>query len=403
MKEYKDIKDFFNPKSIAIIGASKNPMKIGNILIRKLESFKGKIILINPNYKRIGKRQTFKTILEYPEKIDLALIAIPAKFIPSTLKQCGKKEIKNIIIISAGFSEKKKYKLQKKVIRLKEKYNLNILGPNCFGMFNPKLNLDTTFSNKTPKKGSIAFISQSGALWSYLSDTDIGFSGYVSLGNMIDLDFSDFIGYFNKDKSTKKIICYIEKLKEGKRFIEACKKSKKKIVVIKTGRTERGKKAAISHTGSLATDFEIYKGAFNQAGVKLEKSLSSAIGIKKQNIIKSLNKKNVIIITNAGGAAALLTDELTEKKIKVDKIIDILGTANPTDYRKVLNRFINYPGEIITILTPQKMSHPEETAYLISTHPVKEKIKAVFLGDKSVKKAIQILKKNKIPTFSRVV
>jgi acetate---CoA ligase (ADP-forming) subunit alpha len=403
MKKYDIIKNFFNPKSIAVIGASKNPLKIGNILMRKLDEFEGNIIPINPEYEKIGKRKVYKKIEEYKENIDLAIIAIPAKFVPRILKGCGKKGIKNIIIISAGFSEKRKYKLNRKLLKIKQKYNLNILGPNCFGIFNPKSNLDSTFANTTPKKGGTAFISQSGALWSYISDLDIGFSGYVSLGNMLDLDFADFIEYFNKDKKTKKIICYIEKLKEGKRFIEACKNSNKKIIVIKTGRTEKGQKAAISHTGSLATDYEIYKGAFNQARVKQEKFLSSAIGLKTQSIIKSLSKKNVIIITNAGGASALLTDELTDKKIKVDKVIDILGTANPIDYRKALNKFINYNGEIITIMTPQSMSHPNEVAYLLSTHPAKDKIKAIFLGQKSIEEAIKIMKRNKMKVFTRVI
>ena len=281
MKEQDKIKQFFNPKTIALIGASENPNKVGNILINKLQNFKGEIISINNKSQIINKKIAYKTVLLYPKKIDLAIIAIPAKFVIKALKQCAKKQIKNIIIISAGFAEQKNYKLENKLIKIKNKYKLNILGPNCFGIFNPHLNLDSTFSNTTPKKGDISFISQSGALWSYASDLNIGFSGFVSIGNMCDLDFSDFIEYFNKDKSTKKIILYIEKLKQGKRFIEACKNSKKEIIVIKAGKTEQGLKAAISHTASLATDFEVYKGAFTQANVKLKESLAQALSIKK--------------------------------------------------------------------------------------------------------------------------
>ena len=400
MKEQDKIKQFFNPKTIALIGASENPNKVGNILINKLQNFKGEIISINNKSQIINKKIAYKTVLLYPKKIDLAIIAIPAKFVIKALKQCAKKQIKNIIIISAGFAEQKNYKLENKLIKIKNKYKLNILGPNCFGIFNPHLNLDSTFSNTTPKKGDISFISQSGALWSYASDLNIGFSGFVSIGNMCDLDFSDFIEYFNKDKSTKKIILYIEKLKQGKRFIEACKNSKKEIIVIKAGKTEQGLKAAISHTASLATDFEVYKGAFTQANVKLKESLAQALSIKKQNILTKLKGKKTLIITNAGGAGALIIDKLSQKNFEPNKLVDILGTAKANDYRRALERIKDDYKNIIVILTPQKMSQPEETAHILSNSIHKNKIIALFLGDKSIKSAVDILKKNKIPVFT---
>ncbi|MFA5953130.1 MAG: CoA-binding protein [Candidatus Pacearchaeota archaeon] len=402
MTNLKDVNDFLNPKTIALIGASNNPEKIGNILMKKLNLFNGKLIPINPNSELIENKKAYKTILDYHKKIDLVIIAIPAKFVPKVLKQCCKKNIKDVIIISAGFSEKKKYTLNNKLLKLEKKYKLNILGPNCFGIFNPHLNLDSTFSRLTPKKGNIAFLSQSGALWSYLADLDLGFSGYVSLGNMIDLDFADFAEYYNKDKNTKKIICYIERLKDGKKFIDVCKNSKKQIIVIKAGKTNSGKKAAISHTGSIATDYEIYKSAFKQAKVKLVNSLSEALNLKKIDISKKLTFKNGIILTNAGGAAALLTDELSEKGFKIDKIIDVLGTATTTDYSKVLEKLKehNYSGQIIIVLTPQTMSEPEKTAEMISNSELKNQIIAIFLGEKSITSAVEILKKNSIHVFT---
>ena len=400
MKEHNKIKQFLNPKSIAVIGASKEEFKVGGILIKKLKNFKGKVIPINIKASLKGEKRAYKTVLHYPKEIDLAIIAIPARFVPKTLKQCAKKQIKNIIIISAGFSEVKNFNLEKKISKLKDKYKLNVLGPNCFGIFNPKLNLDTTFSNTTPKKGNVAFISQSGALWSYISDLDVGFSGFVSLGNMIDLDFSDFIEYFNKDKSTTKIILYIEKIKHGKKFIEACKNSKKEIIAIKAGKTEQGIKATISHTASLATDFKIYKGAFAQSNVKIKESIAQALTIKKQNILTKLKGKKTLIITNAGGAGALLVDKLSQRKFEPNKLIDILGTAKANDYRRALERIRDDYKNIIVILTPQTMSQPEETAHILSNSVHKDKIIALFLGDKSVEKAVEILKQNKIPVFT---
>ena len=400
MKKEDKIKQFLNPKTIAIIGASDNPGKVGNILMKKLEKFKGKVIPINNKFSIINRRKSYKTVLQYPKEIDLAIIAIPAKFVLKTLKQCAKKQIKNIIIISAGFSEKGNYVLKNKILKVEKKYKLNILGPNCFGIFNPKLNLDATFANLTPKKGNIAFISQSGALWSYLSDLNIGFSGFVSLGNMSDLCFADFIEYFNKDRATKKIILYIEKLKQGRKFIQVCKNSKKEIIVVKAGKTEQGIKATISHTASLATDFEVYKGIFKQSRVTIKDSLAQALKLKKQNMLSKLKGKETLIITNAGGAGALLTDFLTKKNYNIKKLIDILGTAKANDYRRALEKIRNDYKQIITILTPQTMSEPEKTAQILASSIHKDKIIALFLGDKSIEKAVEILKENKILTFT---
>ena len=220
---------------------------------------------------------------------------------------------------------------------------------------------------------------------------------------MIDLDFSDFIEYFNKDKSTKKIILYIEKIKQGKRFIETCKNSKKEIIVIKAGKTKQGIQATISHTASLATDFEIYKGAFSQSNVKVKEFLAQALTIPKQNILPKLKGKKTLIITNAGGAGALLVDKLSQKNFEPNKIVDLLGTATANDYRRSLERIKDDYKNIIIILTPQTMSQPEETAHILSNSIHKDKIIALFLGDKSIKSAVEILKQNKIPVFTRGV
>ncbi len=405
MKKEGSLKNFFNPKTIAVVGASNNSKKVGNVLMKKLSNFKGKIIPINIKHKKILGKETYPSVTKYPEKIDLAVIAIPAKIVKKILKDCGNKQIKNVIVISAGFSEKGNKKLEQEIIKLAKKYKINLLGPNCFGIANPYLNLDTTFAKSHVKKGDIAFISQSGALWSYIADFSKGISGFVSLGNMADLSFTDFINHFNKDKKTKKIILYIEKLKYGKEFIKACKNSKKEIIAIKAGKTEKGSKATISHTGSLATDFEIYKGAFKQAHVKLVNSLSEAFNIKKEKIKIKEKKKKIIIITNAGGAGALMTDLLIEQGYIVDKPIDLIGTASAEDYKDALNNSkIKKDNSIIVILTPQTMSEPEKTARVIVDFKKQNKkyITAFFLGEKSIKKAKQILEKNNIPCFTRI-
>jgi acyl-CoA synthetase (NDP forming) len=397
------LKSFFNPKTIAVIGASKHLGKVGYVLMEKLSKFHGAVIPINIKHKEIFGKKTYDSILRYSKKIDLVIIAIPANGVRKVLEDCGKKKIKNVIIISAGFSEVGNKELEQEIIKVAEEYKINLLGPNCFGIVNPYLNLDTTFANTSPKKGNVAFISQSGALWSYLSDLsaskkNFGFSGFVSLGNMADLDFSDFIEYFDKDKKTKKIILYIEKLKNGKRFIKICKKSKKEIIVIKAGKTKTGSEATISHTGSLATDFEIYKGAFKQAKVKLVDSLSFAFGLKINIDFSIDKKKKVIIITNAGGAGALITDYLVKKGFDVKPPIDLIGTASAKDYRLSLDKFKKSNYNFIVIFTPQKMSEPEETAKAIVNFKkqTNKNVTAIFLGADSIKRAKTILNKNKI-------
>lgn len=398
----RKVKKFLNPKSIAVIGASDHQGKVGGILMSKLTKFSGEVIPINPEHTELFGRKVYSSVLQYPKKIDLAVIAIPAQLVKNVLEECGKKKIKNIIIISAGFSETGEKDLENELMTIRKKYRMNVLGPNCFGIANPSLNLDLTFSNLSAKEGDIAFISQSGALWSYIADVsasenDPEFSGYVSLGNMADLEFADFIEYFNKDEKTKKIVLYIEKLKDGKKFINACKKSKKEIIAVKAGRTETGSQATVSHTGSLATDFEIYRGIFKQAGVKLEESFSAAFGIEKEEI-KPQNKK-ISIVTNAGGAGALLTDYLVERGYKVEPPIDVLGTAKAEDYKKAFQKIKKLPTEVAVILTPQSMSEPKETASAIAELAKDKKVIAIFLGRNSVENAIDVLEENKIPFF----
>lgn len=398
----RELQKFFNPKSIAIIGASTDVKKVGGILLEKNKNSKAKIIPINPKYSEINKLKCYPSVDKVPSEIDLAIIATPIESIINILNSCIKKKIKNIIIITAGFAEINNNLLQNKITLLAKKNKINLLGPNCFGIFNPNLNLDLTFSNTTPKKGNIAFISQSGALWSYVSDLNLKFSGFVSLGNMADLNFNDWLEYFIKDKNTKKIILYIEKLTEGRKFIDLCKKTNKEIVAIKAGQTKKGIKATISHTASIATDYRIYKGAFEQAEIKQTESIAIALGLVPNKI--NLIKRDSKIITNAGGAEALLTDTLTKKGFKISQLTDILGTATAENYEKQIKKLEkeNYKGNIVVILTPQRMSEPEKTAKILIESKLKKNIFAFFLGKKSIEKARNLLLKNRISVITKI-
>lgn len=380
------MKSFFNPKTIAVIGASTNPNKVGGILMNKLKSFKGKVIPINPKLE-------YKTVLDYKLHIDLAIIAIPAKLVYKTLTQCGKKKIKNVIIISSGFSEVGNTKGSKQIQSIAKKYKINFLGPNCFGIVDTYNDLDMTFAKETPKKGSISFISQSGALWSYFSDLNIGFSKFISLGNPIGLGFSETLNFLRKDRKTKSIILYIEKISNGKDFIRAAKKCKKPIYAIKTGKSKEGSKAAISHTGSLATDYKIYEGVFKQTNIILCETIKEALKLSNKKI-KIPKYKDITIITNAGGAGALASDYLNEMNIKT-KMIDILGTATSHEYKRELNK--HKKDNLLIIMTPQSMTDINNIAHVIIDYKKKnKKLTVCLLGNKSVKQAIQILRANKI-------
>ena len=404
MLKRNSLKKLFEPKNIAIIGASDNQKKVGGIIFQKILKSDSKPIPVNPTHNYIEGYKCYHSVLEFSKKIDLAIIATPAKFVLNAVEECCRKKIKNLIIISSGFSEIGNKTLEKKILDLTKKEKINLLGPNCFGIVNTKINLDTTFARSSPKRGHTAFVSQSGALWSYIADLEkIGISKFISLGNMAGLTFAETIEYLNKDKDTKKIVLYVESLKKGREFIEACRNSKKEIVVVKSGRTKKGKEATMSHTGSLATNFKIYKSAFKQAKINVAFSLAEAFGLKKEELILD-PKEKYMILTNAGGGGALLSDYLEEKNLQlIQQPIDILGTATAQDYGKYLDKLFDKKNfsTLLIILTPQSMAEPEETAYKIAQFKRYKKVITLFLGDKSVSNAKTILEKYGIPVFTQ--
>jgi len=405
--EKGNLTNFFNPRTIAVIGASDHLEKVGGILMKKALVSKLEVIPVNVSHDTLFGKKCYKSVLDYSGNIDLAVIAIPAKFVAQSLEECGKKNVRNVIIISAGFSEGEED--PEKLIKISKKYDLKFLGSNCFGICNPTRKLDLTFASTMPRNGKIAFISQSGALWSYISDYgDLGFSNFVSLGNMENLDFNDFIKYFSKDKNTSSIVLYVEKFKDGQEFIKVCKKAVKRgkrIYAIKGGSSLIGEKAAVSHTASVASDYAIYQGVFKQAGViqcnsfleMFEKASGKKISLNKYSI--PLGKS--FILTNAGGAGVLLSDYLSRKNIElIEKPMDILGTARSEDYAKAFDEIKKKDFQnLYIIVTPQSMTDSLDIAKKIIEFDVELKIYgktvvAIFLGGKSVVCAKKVLAKD---------
>ncbi|MDD5417858.1 MAG: CoA-binding protein [Candidatus Nanoarchaeia archaeon] len=427
------INSFFSPSSVAVIGASRHPGKVGYEVLRNISNKKIKVYPVNPAAKVIMGEKVYASVLDIKGVVDLAVVCIPAEFVPQVVEECGKKNIKNIIIISAGFSEVGQHgkEMEDKVLKIAKKYKIRIVGPNCLGVIVPKSELNASFFSDIPCVGETAFISQSGALgvaildWSLKSN--FCFSGFVSVGNMADVSFSELIEYFGNDKNTKVIALYIESVKKGKEFMEVCRKvsKKKPIIILKAGETEEGVKAASSHTGALAGNYKVYEAAFKQVGAvqveTLEELFTTAEITTKQGIPKG---KRVCVLTNAGGPGVLCADALAQNKLNIVAIpsdiksklnellpkswsknnpIDVIGDAKADRYKHVLEIFSQNPffDILICILTPQSMTEPEKTAELLVGFNKKTKIPcfASFIGGNKIEKAEKILKENNIPNF----
>lgn len=429
----------FNPKSVAIIGASNEEGTVGYALMKNFteHGFEGKIYPVNIRKTEIHGLKAYQTVEQIPEPVDLAVIATPAKTVPDVVEQCGKMGIKGIIIISAGFKEigPEGKALEGKIQEIKKKYGLRIIGPNCLGVIRPSIRLNATFVDKMPKPGNIAFISQSGALGSAILDwaihENIGFSNFVSVGSMIDVDFGDLIDYFGTDLQTRSILMYIEGITDARKFMSAARHfaRTKPIIVVKTGKYTESAKAAASHTGSLTGEDIIYDAAFKRAGIvrvdEIEDLFNCAEVLGTQPLPKG---PNLAIITNAGGPGVMATDALIAKGGKLAKLsqktiefldsilphywsrgnpIDILGDAKADRYKAVVEACLNDENVdgIVIIYTAQAVAEPVEIAKSIvelckSRGYQNKTILTSFMGYGAVEEANCIFNENNIPTYS---
>jgi len=404
-----DVSIFFDAKTYAVVGASRDEKKVGHAVFKNLLKSEKKVFPVNPKTKEILGHRTYEDILEIPYQIDCVVIAIPAKLVPLILRQAQKVKVKSAIILSAGFSEIGETELEQRILEIANEANIKLIGPNSYGIIDPEKKLNTTYFEGILNHGATAFISQSGAIGSAILDTDIKLSGFVSIGNSTQLDFSDFIEYYSNDKNTKVITLYLESLKHGRgrKFIETCKKCKKPIIVLKSGKSKAGQKAAQSHTAALASEAGVYDGILKQAGCIQVDSIKQLFEVAK--IIEKFPKfgNRAAIITNAGGLGVLTTDACEANKIKIPSLlvstatkisnfaqpnwshnnpIDLVGSASAEDYEKTLEIIEreNFDFSII-LLTPQKMTEPLATAKAILK--AKKPIFTCFLGKNQIEKA----------------
>lgn len=377
---------FFNPKSVAVIGASRFPKEVGHVIFRNFMEggFRGKLFPVNPKADKILGCRCYPSVLKIRERIELGVITVPARIVPLVLEECGKKGISAVIIISAGFKEIGNEKLERHIEKILKKHRIRCIGPNCLGVFDPYTQVDTFFLPRykleRPGKGDIAFISQSGALGSVVMDwmamKGYKISKFISYGNAIDLDEADLIEYLAGDKRTRVICAYFEGVKRGRKFFEIAKRvsGKKPVIVLKGGVTDEGTKATLSHTGSLAGSAEIHSAAFRQAGIIEARDLEQIFDFARALSTQPRPKGNrVQVITDGGGFGVLTADSLVKNNLTLAKMskksteilkrnlpsyvvlknpVDLTGDADAERYRITIDAALDDPNvDMIALIT----------------------------------------------------
>jgi len=429
------LENLFNPKGVAVIGASGNPQKIGYALASNLVTDKKdrRIFLVNPSEKEILGEKVFADVKDIKENVDLAVIAVKPEIVPNVLRACGEKKIPYCIIITAGYKEigEEGKKREDELKQIAKNFNIKIIGPNCLGIFDCQNNLNATFGDKLPGVGNISVISQSGAVGTSMLDfakkENIGFAKFISVGNEAGLTENDFLEYLLTDENTKAIALYLEAVSDGTRFLELAKKitAVKPLVVLKAGKTARGAQAVASHTGSLASENKIFEAVCAQAKVINVETISQMFDLLKMfnaGIYQPL--ENIGIVTNGGGPSIILADllelsqslnlaTLTDKTktalrevlpitAAVGNPVDVIGDALSDRYEsalKILSKVKDIDA-LAVILTPQKMTQIKETAKIISKINKKKVLLPLFIGGIQIEPALKIFRQKNIAYFS---
>ncbi len=370
-----DLEKLFNPSSIAVVGASKDPNKIGSQILRNLlgYGFKGKIYPINPTADELMGLKCYPKVSDVPDKVDVAVISVPSDKVLGVIDDCGKAGVKFAVVITSGFKEVGNEELEEELVRRARSYGMRVLGPNIFGYLYAPARLNATFGPKDVLPGNVAFISQSGALgialMGYTVVENIGISSIVSVGNKADLDDVDLLGFFDKDPNTKVIMIYLEGIApgRGREFIDVASRVslRKPIVVIKAGRTEVGARAAASHTGSIAGSVAIYESAFKQSGILMAKSVEDAFDWTKALAWNPIPEgERLIVLTNGGGAGVQSTDTFADNEVYLSKPPESLiqeikrftppfaSFANPIDMTGMATDDWYYMGTLAALKNP---------------------------------------------------
>ncbi|MDX6380156.1 MAG: acetyltransferase [Rubrobacteraceae bacterium] len=433
--ERRPLDAIFRPETVAVIGATDKAGSVGRTVMRNLISnpFGGTIYPVNPKRTNVLGIKAYASIVEVPEQVDLAVIVAPAPAVPGIIGECVEAGVRGAIIISAGFKETgaEGAELERQVLEEARRGRMRIIGPNTLGVMNPNTGLNATFASSMARPGNVAFLSQSGALCTAILDLsfkeNIGFSAFVSVGSMLDVDWGDLIDYLGDDSRTKSIIVYMESIGNARSFLSAAREVSltKPIIVIKAGRTEAAGRAAASHTGSLTGSDEVLNAAFRRSGVLRVDDISDlfymAETLGKQSRPKG---PRLTIVTNAGGPGVLATDALITGGGELAELsdetmeslnsflpapwshanpVDILGDADPVRYARTLEVVAKDSGSdgLLVVLTPQDMTNPTATAQALVPHATatRKPLLASWMGGESVTAGEDILNEAGIPTF----
>ncbi len=424
----------FDPDSVAVIGASRTRGKVGRAVLDNLmKDYKGRIIPVNPKAEDILGLTCYGSIIDVPFDVDLAVIVVPARFVPDTVRDCGIAGVKHIVVISAGFKEAgiEGAKLEKECVRLCREYGMHMVGPNCLGIIDTSSGLNASFASSMALKGNIAMMSQSGAICTSALDwaeaRRVGFSKFISLGNKADLSENDFLQEAARDESTAVIAAYLEGVSDGPAFMQiAAQVSKEKpIVIIKSGRTAAGSKAVSSHTGTLAGSDEAYNTAFEQCGVIRADSVEQLLDLMRAFSSQPIpSGKNIAILTNAGGLGILTADACQYNDLSLSSFcddtleklrqelpaaasiynpVDVLGDASAHLYGSALEIIMDDPGVdgVILLTSPQAMTDVKSIAKVVAEKcsGCDKPILCSFVGGTRILEGENILNENGIPNY----
>nr|WP_042195978.1 acetate--CoA ligase family protein [Kibdelosporangium sp. MJ126-NF4]CEL22332.1 Acetyl-CoA synthetase (ADP-forming) alpha chain [Kibdelosporangium sp. MJ126-NF4]CTQ89187.1 Acetyl-CoA synthetase (ADP-forming) alpha chain (EC 6.2.1.13) [Kibdelosporangium sp. MJ126-NF4] len=427
-----------NPTAVAVIGASDQDGKIGNSVMKNLINggYRGEIHPINPKAAEIMGRKAYASVRDIPGDVDVAVFAIPAKFVPGALEECGDKGIPAAVLIPSGFAETGNHEAQEQIVEIARRRGIRMLGPNIYGYYYTPQNLCATFCTPYDVKGGVALTSQSGgigmAILGFARSTKMGVSAIVGLGNKSDVDEDDLLTYFEQDDNTNVVAMHLEDLKDGRAFVDAAKRmtKKKPVIVLKAGRTDMGARAASSHTGALAGNDKVYDDVLKQAGVirapGLNEMLEFARGVP---LLPTPQGENVVIITGAGGSGVLLSDAVVAEGLSLMDIpadldeafrkfippfgaagnpIDITGGEPPSTYEATIRLGLEDPrihalilGYWHTIVTPP-MVFAELTARVVEEARAKgidKPVVASLAGDVEVESACEYLYDRRIVAY----
>ena len=426
----------FTPRSVALFGASDRTDSVGGVVFKNMLSsgFKGKIYGINPKREIVQGEKAWASLDDIEEHIDLAVVATPSKGIPAIVEACGERGIRMMLILSAGFREigPEGRRLEDRVTDLVRRYGIRLMGPNCLGLIRPDIGLNITFGNNMAKPGSLALVSQSGAICTAILDwaesNEIGFSAVVSTGIGADLDFGDYLDYLAADPHTKAILLYIEGISDARRFMSSVRAAAraKPVIALKVGRHAAGAEASMSHTGALVGSDRTFSAALARSGVLRVETVNQLFAAAKALSTPRYRSasERLVIITNGGGPGVMAADRATDQGIELSELsaetmraldevlptvwsrnnpVDVIGDAPPDRYQKTLDICLADPGVdgAIVILTPQAMTRPTEVAQAVATAAKKSKkpVMTSWMGGGQVEAARDIFNIARVPGF----